>query len=196
MKKAFTLIEILLSLMILSILFLAMSGVISSLKNSKKVLDNYYLSSKENELLVKTLYGDLVNATSVKVVHSRNSDYDRIYLTTSNSLYHLISPYVLWYVSKNEDTLIRIESPFVITIPNDNLFFLDKFKSGVKLFKIYQKEGKYLVFLKADKNIYFEIFNKEFKKVSKNSKKLDKNSSNSSSSTTPPITPGGALPTF
>lgn len=202
MKKGFTLIEVILALMILSILFLAMGEVIRGLKTTKKVLGNYYYTQKENEILTKVLYGDILNATSIKVEHSKNLDYDRIYLTTSNSLYHLTEPYVLWYVSRNKNTLIRVESPFEIKLPSDKLFFLDKFKDGVTLFKLYRKKGKDLLVLKSDKPLYFEMIDKDLG-VEKNetnggkggsSKKVsssDKNSNyqNSSSSTS-------ALPTF
>ncbi len=160
MKKAFTLIEIMIALLIMSILFLAMNNVVKGLKITKNVLENNYLKDKQNELFIKVLYEDIMNATSVKVVHSKNIDYDRIYLTTSNSLYHLIYPNVLWYVSKNKNTLIRVESPFKITLPNYKLFFVDKFKSNVKLFKFYRKEGKDLIVINAEKPIYFEIINK------------------------------------
>ena len=199
MKKSFTLIEILLSLIILSILFLAMNNVLNGLKITKKILNNYYISQKLNELLIKTLYADLLNATSIKIIHSKNSDYDRIYMTTSNSLYHLIYPNVLWYVSKNNNTLIRVESPFNINLPNNKLFFLDKFDSNVKLFKIYRKDGKDLIIIKSNKPIYFEIIDVNFSEQSnetnfsgnfKNSNNL-KNAINSFNSNTPTN-----LPTF
>ena len=163
MKNSFTLIEILLSLMILSILFLAMNGVIKGVKVSEKRLNSYFDSSKNEEVLIKTLYLDIINSTSIKIIHSKNIDYDRIYLITSNSLYNLIYPNVLWYVSKKQNSLIRVESPKKIVLPSDNLFFLDKFKSNVKLFKIYKKGGKDLVILKAKKALYFEILDKDLK---------------------------------
>jgi len=162
MKKAFTLIEIMIALMILSVLLLAMNGVIKSLKSTRSVLNNYYFTGKKNELLVKVLYEDILNASSMKIVHSKNSDYDRIYLTTSNSLYNLIYPNVLWYVSRNQNTLIRVESPFKIKLPNYKLFFLDKFTSNVSLFKIYKKKGKDLIVIKANKPVYFEMIDKDY----------------------------------
>jgi len=163
MKKAFTLIEILLALIILSILFLAMNSVIRGLKTTSGVLNEYYLKQKEKELFIKVLYADILNATSMKILHSKNSDYDRLYLITSNSLYNLTFPYVVWYVSKNRNTLIRVESPYKIKLPSDNLFFLDKFKTNVKLFKIYTKEGKDLIVVKSVKPLYFEMVDKNLK---------------------------------
>ena len=158
MKKSFTLIEIIISVMILSILFLAMSGVIKNLKITKEILEKNFVKSSQKDLMIKTLYYDLLNAESLKIIHSQNSDYDRIYLRTSNSLYRLIYPYVLWYVSKNKNTLIRVESPYKIRLPNDNLFFSDKFDKNIKIFKIYKNKNKILIFIKTKEPLYFEVF--------------------------------------
>ena len=157
MKKSFTLIEIIISVMILSVLFFAMSGVLKNLKITKEILEKNFAKSSQKELMIKTLYYDLLNAESLKIIHSQNSDYDRIYLRTSNSLYHLIYPNVLWYVSKNKNSLIRVESPYKIRLPNDNLFFMDKFEHKVKIFKIYKNKNKILLFIKTKKPFYFEI---------------------------------------
>lgn len=158
MKKSFTLIEIIISVMILSILFLAMSGVIKNLKITKEILEKNFVKSSQKDLMIKTLYYDLLNAKTLKIIHSQNSDYDRIYLRTSNSLYRLIYPYVLWYVSKNKNTLIRVESPYKIRLPNDNLFFSDKFDKNIKIFKIYKNKNKILIFIKTKEPLYFEVF--------------------------------------
>ena len=158
MKKSFTLIEIIISVMILSILFFAMSGVLKNLKITKEILEKNFVKSSQKELMIKTLYYDLLNAQSVKIVHSPNSDFDRVYIVTSNSLYRLIYPDVLWYVSKNKNSLIRVESPYEITLPNENLFFMDKFEQKVRIFKIYKNQNKIFVFIKTKKPLYFKIF--------------------------------------
>ncbi|MEO1924171.1 MAG: type II secretion system protein, partial [Nautiliaceae bacterium] len=102
MKKSFTLVEILISIGILSVLFLAMSNVISGLKISKTTLKAAYENSSKEELFIKTLYGDIINAKEIKIQHSHNNkNYDILFLHTKNSLYKNIYPYVIWYVSKN-----------------------------------------------------------------------------------------------
>jgi hypothetical protein len=178
MKKSFTVIELILAVIILSILILAMNNIIINLKSTKNFLKNYLRKTNKSELLIKTLYYDILNATSIKVIHSINSDYDRVYLQTQNSLYHLIFPYVIWYVSKNKNTLIRIESPFKIKLPDENAFFLDKFQQNVKIFKIYKKNGKDLIFIEAKKPFYFEMIDKDFGYKVKNLKSKDTNKTN------------------
>lgn len=178
MKKAFTLIELMIAVIILSILILTMNNIIVNLKSTKDFLKRYLQKQDKNELLVKTFYYDILNATSIKIIHSINSNYDRLYLQTNNSLYRLIMPYVVWYVSKNKNSLIRIESPFKIKLLNENVFFLDKFKENVKIFRIFKKGGKDLIFIKDKKPIYFEMIDKDL------GQKIDKNSTTSNNNST------------
>lgn len=195
MKKAFTLIELMLAIIILSILILAMNNIIVNLKSTRDFLNSYLKEENKNTIFIKTLYYDILNATSIKVIHSFDSKYDRLYLHTNNSLYSLISPYVVWYVSKRKNALIRIESPFNIKLPNENAFFLDKFKENIKRFKIFRKNGKDLIFIDAARPIYFEMIDKYFSfnveknsTASKNSTSNQSNTNSNSGST--------ALPTF
>jgi prepilin-type N-terminal cleavage/methylation domain-containing protein len=180
MKKSFTLIELILAIIILSVLILAMNNIIVNLKSTKDFLREMMKKENKNTFLFKTLYYDILNATTIKVVHSFNPNYDRLYLQTNNSLYHLIFPYVIWYVSKNKKTLIRVESPFKIKLPNENLFFLDKFQQNIKIFKILRKKGKDLIIIQAKKPVYFEMIDKDFDKNI-----IERNKSNSTKSVLP-----------
>jgi len=154
MKKGWTLIEILISISILSVLFLAMSNIIGNLKISKNFLKNNLKKSKKEELLIKTIYSDIMNAKEIKILNT-SKNYIRLILKTSNSLYDLINPNVIWYVSKNGNTLIRAES--CLKIKNNNFYYADKFMQNVKKFKIFKKNRKYFVYIKSKKPIFFEF---------------------------------------
>ncbi len=156
MKKAWTLIEVLISVTILSILFLAMSNVIGNLKISKNVIANRFEKNKKQEIFIKVLYSDILNAQSLQILNTQNKDYIRLLLRTKNSLYNLIEPYVLWYVSKNENSLIRAES--WMQIKDGSIYYADKFMQNVKKFKIFQKNDKYFIYIDTSKPIYFEIY--------------------------------------
>ena len=151
LKKSFTLIELLLSIFLLSILFLAMSDIIKNLKLSTSFIQKKY--QKDKNYLLKVLYNDLINSSSIKIIKS-NLNYDRLILTTKNSLYKLIDPKVIWYVSKNKNSLIRIEGykqfPF-------NSEFIDKFNENVKILKFYKKNSKFFIYIKGKKFLFFEI---------------------------------------
>ncbi|NPA11700.1 MAG: prepilin-type N-terminal cleavage/methylation domain-containing protein [Epsilonproteobacteria bacterium] len=159
MKKSFTLIEVLLSIAILSILFLAMSNVVGVLKTSKNALLSVQKKEKKKELLIKTIYSDILNANKIKIIKTENPNYIRLYIRTKNSLYNNILPYVMWYVSKNQNTLIRAESYKEINFSNDTPPNSDIFAKNLKKFKIYQKKGKYLIYLGVKKPLYFEMYN-------------------------------------
>jgi type II secretory pathway component PulJ len=157
MKKSFTLIEILISVMIMSILFLALGDIVKNLNKTKDVLSTIYKRSKKENLALKVLYYDLLNAENIRF--TKNKDICNIYIRTSNSLHNISMPYVFWYVSKNKNTLLRAESVERINILSKNQnFYLDKFAQNVKIFKVYKKNGKYFVYLETSKPIYFEMY--------------------------------------
>ncbi|WP_456480666.1 type II secretion system protein [Nautilia sp.] len=157
MKKSFTLIELLISVVILSILFLALSNVISYSKNSGGVLEKRYEKQLKFDLYMKVLYYDLLNGGEINVTGS--GDYSVVKIRTSNSLHFIPEPYVVWYVSKKHNTLMRLESPEVVNLlklPPD--YYLDKFVQNVKIFKIYVKDGKYFIYMDNGRPIYFEMY--------------------------------------
>jgi len=157
MKRSFTLIELLISVVILSILFLALSNVIAYLSNSSEFIKKKYFSIKDEKIYLKVLYYDILNADEVGIKSSGN--YTVLRLHTKNSLYSISMPYVMWYVSKKENSLMRLESPQKINIQNlGENFYLDKFAQNVKIFKIYKKDGKYFVYVKTKKPVYFEMY--------------------------------------
>ena len=155
MKKSFTLIELLLSIVILSIMFLGVSNVIKELNKSKNIMDRLYDKNINSNLVYKVLYNDLLNSSNIKISNSKN--YSNIIFQTTNSLYKIPKPYVMWYVSKNQNSLMRLESPSDINLSNLNYYYLDKFLENVKIFKIYLNNNKKFVFIKSDKTIYFEF---------------------------------------
>ncbi|ACM92801.1 prokaryotic N-terminal methylation motif domain protein [Nautilia profundicola AmH] len=157
MKKSFTLIEVLISITILSILFLALSNVISSLSKASDYLEKKYSFENNKYLFLKILYYDILNADDINITQYKN--YTIIKMQTSNSLYFIPKPYVMWYVSKRNNTLVRYESPKNIDILEDNSnYYLDKFIQNVKIFKIYKHLGKYFVYIDNGKPIYFEMY--------------------------------------
>jgi len=164
MKKSFTLIELIISIAIFAILFLAMSNVLVGLKNSKTTLSNLYKQNQKKDYLIKTLYYDILNADSIKIIHTKYPNYDRVLLKTKNSLYNLDTPNIAWFVSKKNNTLIRMENRNDINFSKP-LFspFIDTFQINTKIFKIYRKNGKDLIFIKSKKPIIFEMIDKTLK---------------------------------
>jgi len=154
MKKAFTLIEVMIATIIFSILFLVMVNVIKNINVTKDFLKKY---SNKQDYLVKVLYNDILNAYNIKIIHTKYPDYDRLKLFTTNCFYSDVC-YVVWYVSKNQNTLIRREDTNETRLLNSDIF-----KKNVKIFKIYHKNGKDFIFIRANKDIFFEMVDKDLK---------------------------------
>lgn len=147
MKKSFTLIEVMISVIIFSMLFLVMSNVIKNLNVTKHFLEKY---SNKKDYVVKVLYNDILNSYKIDVIHTKYPNFDRLKLFTTNCFYNDVCN-VLWYVSKNQNRLIRKEE-----------INSDIFKKDLKIFKIYRNKGKDLIFIKAKKPIIFEMIDKDF----------------------------------
>ena len=149
MKKSFTLLEVLISTLILAFVFVAISNVINSLKTTKDTLKSKI--EDKSDYLIKALYYDILNASEVNITND-GPDFVKLKLHTSNSLYKIPKPYVLWVVNRGD--LIRIESPTPITSDKD-YYTLDNFAKNVKIFKIYKKDKKYLIVVNKK---FFEFY--------------------------------------
>jgi len=152
MKKSFTLLEVLISTVILAFVFVAISSVITSLKRTQSTLASRLDDKKE--YLIKTLYYDLANASEINITKTDNPETDELFLITKNSLYKIPMPYVKWIVRGGD--LIRAES--VDDFNETEIFTIDKFAKNVKIFKIYKNNNKYLIFINRE---FFEFKGRE-----------------------------------
>ena len=157
MKKSFTLIEVMISIVIFSILVLFTSKVIASLNLSLNSLNKVYYENIKQSLLIKTLYADILASKNINL-ENRNKNYSILSIQTTNSLYNISMPYVIWYVSKNNNSLMRLESSQKIVLPiNNEDIFLDKFTSNLQIFKVYKKKNYFFVYIKNKKSLFFEF---------------------------------------
>lgn len=107
-KTAFTLVEVLISILLLGIIFTYLYSTIDSLK----LQNNHYIQKSESIQKEAKLFGmlnlDIAQARSVSI--SRSGRYDILNIKTKNSLYGMIDPNVIYFVSKKDSALIRVES--------------------------------------------------------------------------------------
>jgi len=137
MKKAFTLVELVISVILLSILmlFLYKSYAQLNLLNKEYHLEVKKLQNKER--IKRTFYLDLTEAQKSSVQIIKDKYFYFISFSTINSLHRRIKPYVC-YLVKNE-TLYRLESLKRISSPDiglDTAFDIDEI-GKVEKFKIY-----------------------------------------------------------
>jgi len=109
LTKAFTLIELLISIVLLGIMFTYVHTILDSIKNQ----NNNYLQKADTihaeQKIFNLLNLDIAESTSAISI-SYGSHYDLLSFTTQNSIYEITNPSVLYFVSKKDKALIRVES--------------------------------------------------------------------------------------
>ena len=109
MKKAFTLVEILISVLLASLIFYYSYNVIDSTKNNHKVYKNKSEKVLNSSVGFSLLYKDLQNSMGeISVNNGRN--YDSISFYSKNSLYGMKYPYIQYFVSKKDKAFVRVEN--------------------------------------------------------------------------------------
>lgn len=153
MKKAFSLIEVLISIILFGMVYLTITNILSYLKTSNSFLKELYYKFDKNEKILKTLYMDLLEAYNVKIV-KKDKNTCTLYIKTNNSLYNLSQVYVIWYVNKGR--LIRVESLDKRLLPLDKIGYMYDF-GEVKIFRVFRNKNRFFVFYKNDKSFYFNF---------------------------------------
>ncbi|MEA2073464.1 MAG: prepilin-type N-terminal cleavage/methylation domain-containing protein [Campylobacterota bacterium] len=154
MRKAFTLIELLISIVILSIVMLFLYKSYAGLNKSNQVFEEEIQKVSKIELLKKVIYLDFsmaqqLDANSTVKILNQEKDEDVVFLQTSNSIHERINPYVAYLVK--EDKLYRLESLNEFReypLGSDSEFVVDELGS-VKSFRVYKsndsKKELYLI---------------------------------------------------
>ena len=156
MKKAFTLIELMISIVILSIIMLFLYKAYSGLNKSNVLLKEKSDILVKEQLVKKTIYLDITTAlnNSIKII-KQDAHTDVLFLQTAHSLHKRINPYVA-YILKDKQ-LYRLESFKKFTnypLDTTSNFVVDKL-SKADSFRVYKSQTKakhtYLVALLSNK---------------------------------------------
>ena len=154
MRKAFTLIELMISIVILTILMLFLYKSYASLNKSNSLLSKEVQKISKVELLKEVIFKDFsvarvhdVNRSSITILNQSKKE-DVVFFETSNSIHQRINPYVAYIVK--EKTLYRLESlkPFKeYPLVADSEFVADEL-GKVKIFRVYKsKDAKKSTYL-------------------------------------------------
>ncbi len=151
-KKGFTLIELIISIVILSILMLFLYKSYASLNRSNTIFSQEIKKIQKSEKIKKALYLDLTTAeASSTTIFNQSRDFDVFFLQTTHSVHDRIHPYVAYVV--NDKKLYRLESlkPFKEYPFGADSEFIADFLGDVKTFRLYRakasKSEVYLVHL-------------------------------------------------
>ncbi|WP_419768891.1 PulJ/GspJ family protein [Arcobacter sp.] len=162
MKKAFTLIEILISITLFSLILVFLYKSLDLTKQS-----NFFYEKKLNTLessnrLKSILYEDIAKAKNIEITFDRSSN--TILKIQTKDMYHNPFYKYVTYIISQDKNLLRIESLYKFNEREvlDSFFndaFVDKLDSDILKFKVSQsKENKkiYSILLeKKDKPIVF-----------------------------------------
>ncbi len=107
-RKAFTLLEVLISIALMGIVIVALFSSVDMMQNSNQHLSKYLEKSKKITKATKVLYLDMMGSDGNITI--QKDEFSRVCMEeTRNSLYALPSAKVCWVVLKKDKTLARIE---------------------------------------------------------------------------------------
>ena len=197
MKKnhaAFTLVEVLISITLLSLVFMALYKSSDLMRASNLQLFNYLNQSNTTLKGSTMLYKDLMHADH-NISISTEEKFHRLSIeNTSNSLYGLAKAKVVWLVYKEKNTLLRLEGGiYSIPLKNEERVEIDIIAQNIELFKVYRskKKDKLLAIIQITNQDPQVFMSQNIPKVPPKPKAVPKpKDKNSTKANTPKKTPG------
>ncbi len=153
--------EVLISVALLSLVLFALFKNLNVVKSSTLNLHNHLEASEKDIDSYKLLYLDLLQMQGDISIISNEKNYDRACFFSKNSIYNLPHAYICWVVSKNKNTLLRLESTKKFSLPTrgENSMQKDIIRENIEIFKLHKhkKENQILVFIKDSKELSFKV---------------------------------------
>ena len=151
-KVAFTLVEVLISITLLSLVLLALYKSADLMRVSNIHLFNYLQKANSTLKGSTTLYKDLLYADHNITINTEEKFHRVTINNTSHSLYGLAHAKVVWLIYKKDNTLLRVEGgKYSIPLRNEERVEIDVIAKNIELFKIYKskKKDKVLAIIKT-----------------------------------------------
>jgi prepilin-type N-terminal cleavage/methylation domain-containing protein len=141
--KAFTLLEVLISITLLSLVLMALYKSADILRDSNLHLFKYLQKSTSTLKGSKTLYMDLMHADHNISINTEEKFHRLTISNTTHSLYGQSQAKVIWLVYKEDNTLLRIEGgEYNMPLRNEQRVEIDVIAKNIELFKIYKSKKK------------------------------------------------------
>jgi prepilin-type N-terminal cleavage/methylation domain-containing protein len=142
-KSAFTLIEVLISITLLSLVLMALYKSADILRNSNMHLFRYLEKSTHALKGSKTLYMDLMHSDHNITINTEDKFHRLTINSTTHSIYGLSLAKVVWLVYKEENTLLRVEGgAYHMPLKSEERVEIDVIGKHIELFKIYKSKKK------------------------------------------------------
>ena len=147
-RGAFTLLEVLISIALLSLVLMALYSSLTMLRSSNSQLFEHLKKATKEKKAIETLFLDI--AGSYGKIDIKRDEFARLCLDDSvNSLYGLASAKVCWVVSKSDKTLLRIEgNKYKLPIESEERVAVDEVMGNIEVFQVYYNQESVLVALK------------------------------------------------
>ena len=150
-RKAFTILEVLISIGLLGIVIVALFSTVSMMRDSNTHLLTYLEKSKKITEATKVLYLDIISSDGN--ISIKKDEYTRLCMEeTKNSLYGLSLAKVCWVVLKENNTLARVEGN-VYSLPTrfEDRVEVNPMIEGLEIFDVYHEKDKVLVLIQQKK---------------------------------------------
>ncbi len=148
LRNGFTLLEMLISTVLLSLVLLGLYGALNMQESSNKHLFEYLNKALKADKGAMVLYRDIFQSDGN--ITLKNGEFDRLCINnTSNSLHGLSQAKVCWVVLKENKSLIRIEgNGYELPLKHSDGVEVDEVMGPMELFDIQKDKEKVLVGLK------------------------------------------------
>ena len=147
-RKAFTLIEVLISIALMGLILVPLFNVVEMMRNSNDQLLHSLEKSTQITKATKVLFLDIMSSDGNFTI--KKDEMSRFCMEeTSNSLYSLPLAKVCWLVLKEKNTLVRVEGNiYKLPIGSEDRVEVDKLMTNIEIFDVSRDKDKVLVVIK------------------------------------------------
>lgn len=141
-RKAFTLIEVLISIALMGLILVPLFNVVEMMRNSNTQLLHSLEKSTQITKATKVLFLDIVSSDGNFTI--KKDEMTRFCMSeTSNSLYSLPVAKVCWLVLKDKNTLIRTEgNVYKLPSGSEERVEVDKIMTDIEIFDVSREKNK------------------------------------------------------
>jgi len=150
-RKAFTLLEVLISIGLMGIVLVALFSTVDTMQDSNRHLLKHLEKSKKISKATKVLFLDIMASDANLTL--KKDEFSRLCIEeTTHSLYALSIAKVCWLVLKKDKALIRVEgNNYNLPTKDEEKVEIDIIMKDIEIFDIYHEKDKVLVLIKQHK---------------------------------------------
>jgi len=142
-RKAFTLVEVLISITLLSLVLMALYKSADILRDSNLHLFKHLEKSSNALKGSRTLYMDLMHADHNITVITEEKFHRLTIEHTTHSLYGQGAAKVTWLVAKEDNVLLRVEGGnYTVPLRGEQRVEIDVVSKDIEMFKVYKSKKR------------------------------------------------------